>query len=144
MFPRAGKSTVVGLIERFYDPLAGAVLLDGVDVRQYNLKALRGLVRGCWEKLWGAHLFSGRALPVACDALYDALCIMPYMIAPDASIAVFCCARCLSIADCPAPFALQVGLVSQEPLLFSGSIADNIRIGKPNATQQEIQAAAGA
>jgi hypothetical protein len=36
---------VVGLIERFYDSLGGAVLLDGVDVRQYNLKALRGLVR---------------------------------------------------------------------------------------------------
>ena len=37
----SGKSTVVGLIERFYDPQVGAVLLDGVDIRQYNLRWLR-------------------------------------------------------------------------------------------------------
>ncbi|KAG2428639.1 hypothetical protein HXX76_011345 [Chlamydomonas incerta] len=76
----SGKSTVVGLIERFYDPLGGSVLLDGVDVRDYNLKYLRA----------------------------------------------------------------QIGLVSQEPLLFNGTIADNIRIGKQDATQEELQAAAEA
>lgn len=78
--PGAGKSTVVGLIERFYDPLAGAVMLDGVDIRQYNLRWLRQ----------------------------------------------------------------QVGLVSQEPLLFGGSIIDNIRFGNPHASMEEVVAAAEA
>ena len=36
----------------------------------------------------------------------------------------------------------QMGLVSQDPLLFAGTIADNIRFGKPNATDEEIVAAA--
>lgn len=36
----------------------------------------------------------------------------------------------------------QIGLVSQEPLLFSGSILDNIRYGRPNATQAEVEEAA--
>lgn len=36
-----GKSSLVNLIPRFYDAAAGAVLVDGVDVRQYNQKALR-------------------------------------------------------------------------------------------------------
>jgi subfamily B ATP-binding cassette protein MsbA len=37
----AGKSTVVSLIPRFYDVQGGSVLVDGVDVRQYRIKALR-------------------------------------------------------------------------------------------------------
>lgn len=37
----AGKSTVVSLIPRFYDPVAGAVLLDGEDVRRYTLDSVR-------------------------------------------------------------------------------------------------------
>src|SRR5438309_3638956 len=36
-----GKSTVVGLIPRFYDPGAGRVLIDGIDVREFRLRALR-------------------------------------------------------------------------------------------------------
>lgn len=36
-----GKSTSVGLIERFYDVLGGNVLIDGKDIREYNLKSLR-------------------------------------------------------------------------------------------------------
>ncbi len=39
---------------------------------------------------------------------------------------------------------VQMGLVSQEPLLFNGTVADNIRIGKQDATQEELEAAAGA
>lgn len=37
----SGKSTVVALVERFYDPLSGAVKLDGTDVRALNIKWLR-------------------------------------------------------------------------------------------------------
>jgi ATP-binding cassette subfamily B protein len=37
----AGKTTLVSLVPRFYDPTAGRVLLDGVDVREFQLKALR-------------------------------------------------------------------------------------------------------
>ncbi|BBG93998.1 hypothetical protein Prudu_002172 [Prunus dulcis] len=36
----SGKSTVIGLIERFYDPLSGSVSIDGCDIRSYNLKSL--------------------------------------------------------------------------------------------------------
>ena len=37
----SGKSTIVSLIPRFYDPSAGGIRIDGVDVRDYQLKALR-------------------------------------------------------------------------------------------------------
>lgn len=37
----SGKSTIIGLIERFYDPLKGSVLIDGQDIKNYNLKMLR-------------------------------------------------------------------------------------------------------
>ena len=39
----AGKSTLVDLIPRFYEPTAGAILLDGVDTREISLASLRGL-----------------------------------------------------------------------------------------------------
>ncbi|KAE9590370.1 hypothetical protein Lal_00027978 [Lupinus albus] len=44
----SGKSSVIGLIERFYDPIAGKVMIDGKDIRKLNLKSLRlkiGLVQ---------------------------------------------------------------------------------------------------
>lgn len=37
----SGKSTVIGLIERFYDPIQGVVEIDGRDVRSYHLRSLR-------------------------------------------------------------------------------------------------------
>jgi ATP-binding cassette, subfamily B, bacterial len=37
----AGKTTLVSLVPRFYDPAAGRVLLDGIDLREFRLKALR-------------------------------------------------------------------------------------------------------
>jgi len=42
----SGKSTVVGLLLRFYEPLDGRVLLDGRDVRNYNVGWLRRQVSG--------------------------------------------------------------------------------------------------
>ncbi len=39
-----GKSTVVGLIPRFYDPGAGRVLIDGIDVREFKLEGLRSQI----------------------------------------------------------------------------------------------------
>ncbi|KAG6719760.1 hypothetical protein I3843_03G024700 [Carya illinoinensis] len=44
----SGKSSVIALIERFYDPVAGKVMIDGRDIRRLNLKSLRlkvGLVQ---------------------------------------------------------------------------------------------------
>ncbi|KII86803.1 hypothetical protein PLICRDRAFT_43464 [Plicaturopsis crispa FD-325 SS-3] len=40
----SGKSTVVSLVERFYDPLSGAVKLDGVDLKELNIKWLRSQI----------------------------------------------------------------------------------------------------
>lgn len=39
-------------------------------------------------------------------------------------------------------FRTQLGVVSQEPVLFTGTIADNIRLGKPDASQEEVEEAA--
>ncbi|GAB2300622.1 Multidrug resistance protein 1 [Dionaea muscipula] len=74
----SGKSTVVSLIERFYDPTSGQVMLDGHDIKTLKLRWLRE----------------------------------------------------------------QMGLVSQEPALFATTIKENILLGKPDATQVEIEEAA--
>ncbi|KAJ7532162.1 hypothetical protein O6H91_14G074500 [Diphasiastrum complanatum] len=73
----SGKSTVISLIERFYDPQAGKVLIDGLDVKKMQLKWMRQ----------------------------------------------------------------QIGLVSQEPILFGASIKENIAYGKDGATLEEIKTA---
>lgn len=73
-----GKSSVVSLVERFYDPTSGSVLLDGVNLKDLNVEWLRS----------------------------------------------------------------QLGLVGQEPVLFDTTIAENIRLGKPDATQGDIENAA--
>ena len=74
----AGKTTIANLIPRFYDVRAGRVLIDGVDVRDFDLHSLRS----------------------------------------------------------------QIGIVMQESLLFSTTIAENIAYGSPQADQQQIVAAA--
>lgn len=74
----AGKSTLAKLVARFYDPSAGAVTLDSVDLRELSTADLR------------------RA----------------------------------------------VVMVTQEAFLFSGSVADNIALGRPDASRTEIEAAA--
>ena len=76
----AGKTTLVNLLVRFYDPASGAITIDGHDTKDLTLDCLRD----------------------------------------------------------------QISLVLQEPLLFSGSIADNIRYGRLEATMDEIVAAAKA
>ena len=40
----SGKSTIISLVERFYDPLAGSVRLDSLDIRDLNLKWLRSQI----------------------------------------------------------------------------------------------------
>lgn len=40
----SGKSTIIALVERFYDPLAGAVKLDGVDIKTLNVRWLRSQI----------------------------------------------------------------------------------------------------
>ncbi|HEU5089883.1 MAG TPA: ABC transporter ATP-binding protein [Roseiflexaceae bacterium] len=74
----AGKSSIVNLVARFYEVTSGAVLIDGIDVREVTQQSLRK----------------------------------------------------------------QMGMVSQDPFLFSGTIADNIRFGRLGATQEEIEQAA--
>ena len=74
----AGKSTMINLILRFYDVTAGAVKIDGIDVRSVTQASLHH----------------------------------------------------------------QIGLVLQENILFSGTVAENIAFGRSTATQVEIEAAA--
>jgi ATP-binding cassette subfamily B protein len=76
----AGKTTVFNLLLRFYDPEAGTIRVDGIDIRDLSFADLRG-----------------------------ALAIVP-----------------------------------QEPVLFSASVADNIRYGRPDASEAEVRSAAEA
>jgi ATP-binding cassette subfamily B protein len=74
----AGKTTLVNLLLRFYDPTAGKILIDGVDIRDVTLKSLRR----------------------------------------------------------------QIGVVLQENILFSGTIAQNIAFGQGDFNLQEVEKAA--
>jgi len=76
----SGKSSLVGLIPRFYDVSGGRVTVDGVDVRDLTMESLRA----------------------------------------------------------------QIGIAMQETVLFRGTIRDNIRYGRPEASDQEVIAAAKA
>ena len=76
----SGKTTIFSLAQRFFDPQAGQVLVDGVDVRQAVPQAVRG----------------------------------------------------------------RIAVVPQETVIFSGSVLDNIRFGKPEASEQDVLAAARA
>ncbi|WP_102960416.1 ABC transporter ATP-binding protein [Mangrovicella endophytica] len=73
-----GKSTVISLLQRFYDPAEGRILIDGQDIRDVTKRSLRS----------------------------------------------------------------KIAYVPQQPYLFEGTIRDNIRLGRPDATDAEIEAAA--
>jgi len=75
-----GKSTIVGLIPRFYDVTGGAIRIDGYDIRDIKVKSLRD----------------------------------------------------------------QIGIVMQDTILFSDSVKSNILMGKPDASDEEVIAAATA
>ncbi|KAA9165781.1 ABC transporter ATP-binding protein [Amycolatopsis acidicola] len=74
----AGKSTIARLLLRFYDPAAGTIRLDGVDIRNVSLNLLRD----------------------------------------------------------------NITLLPQETAIFTGTVRDNLRYGRPDATDEEIKAAA--
>jgi ATP-binding cassette subfamily B protein len=74
----AGKSTIINLIPRFYDPAEGQILIDGQDIAEVTKSSLRR----------------------------------------------------------------QLAYVSQQPYMFEGTIRDNIRYGRPDATDAEIEEAA--
>ena len=76
----AGKTTMVNLVPRFYDVTGGAIVIDGVDVRDVTLASLRS----------------------------------------------------------------QIGIVTQETVLFDDTIAANIAFGRPTASREEVEAAARA
>ncbi|MFD3273512.1 ABC transporter ATP-binding protein [Paenibacillus dendritiformis] len=76
----SGKSTIISLLSRFYDPTEGRVLVDGIDIRDVTLESLRS----------------------------------------------------------------QIGIVLQDTFIFSGTIRDNIRFGRLDATDAEVEAAAKA
>ena len=76
----AGKTTVMQMIQRFYDPQEGAIKLDGVDLREMQREDFRS----------------------------------------------------------------QIAVVPQDPVIFSGSARDNIRFGRPEASDAEVEAAAKA
>ena len=72
----AGKSTMVKMVARFYDPTAGAVLVDGVDLRDYDLAGYRGRLGVVPQE---AYLFPGTVAeaiaygrPTASDAEVEA------------------------------------------------------------------------
>jgi ATP-binding cassette, subfamily B, multidrug efflux pump len=53
----SGKTTVVNLVERFYDPDEGSVILDGVDLREWSNERLRDTVSLCMQDVF---IFAGR------------------------------------------------------------------------------------
>jgi len=53
----SGKTTVVNLVERFYDPDQGSVILDGIDLREWSNAKLRDAVSLCMQDVF---IFAGK------------------------------------------------------------------------------------
>ena len=88
--------------------------------------------------LGAMHLKSGR-LAQACDCLYEALNLAT-LCEGSASLLTAEILEDLALAHLRKRF----GIVTQEPVLLPGSVADNIRYGRPSATQSEVEEAARA
>ena len=119
----SGKSTIVGLVERYYDPQAGSVCLDGVPLPELDLLWLRDQVR----------MQRGTSATEPCYASLRHCSVSIATVTYPLS--------CIGALVVPPP---QVGLVSQEPTLFATSIFENIKYGRPSATEEEVYAAAKA
>lgn len=84
----SGKSTCIQLLERFYDPTQGQVLVDGVDVRQLNLRSLRSVIGLVGQEpilfgasiyqnvAWGASTFDSEEKGLASRAKVEEACKM--------------------------------------------------------------------
>ena len=74
-----GKSTCMRLLERFYDVSAGVILLDGVDIRKYNPRWLRGQIATVAQEPKLVELTIRENLTFGCEKepsleeIYDAL-----------------------------------------------------------------------
>jgi ATP-binding cassette subfamily B protein len=103
----AGKSTVVKLVARFYDPTAGQVLVDGVDLRDFDPSAFRRRLGVVPQE---AHLFSG---DVASNVGYGAASDLDTVGANGDRAAIESAVRSVGalpmVADLPAGFRQQVG-----------------------------------
>ncbi|KAK6331904.1 hypothetical protein TWF718_002442 [Orbilia javanica] len=64
----SGKSTCIGLLERWYEPLAGSIKLDGKELKEYNVKWLRSQVRLVQQE---PVLFAGTVYENVCRGLLD-------------------------------------------------------------------------
>ncbi|WP_226593783.1 ATP-binding cassette domain-containing protein, partial [Microseira wollei] len=60
----AGKTTIVKLLLRLYDPTAGRILLDGIDLREYDLASLRGEVSAIFQDFVHYELSAGENVGV--------------------------------------------------------------------------------
>ena len=71
----SGKSTITNLLYRFYDPTAGRVLLDGIDLREYNLRSLRRSIGVVFQEtdLFAATLRENLAYGVRGQVLDEAI-----------------------------------------------------------------------
>ncbi|MFD7659557.1 ABC transporter ATP-binding protein [Actinosynnema sp. NPDC059797] len=95
----AGKSTLVKLVARFYDVTGGQVLIDGVDVRDYDLSALRQRLGVVPQE---AHLFGG-------DVAENVAYARPESTRAEVEAAVRAVGALPVIASLPAAFRQQVG-----------------------------------
>ena len=59
----SGKTTIINLINRFYDIQEGAISIDGTNIKKYSLKALRDRIAMVLQDVF---LFSGTVAPVCC------------------------------------------------------------------------------
>ncbi|RVD87317.1 uncharacterized protein DFL_001559 [Arthrobotrys flagrans] len=64
----SGKSTCIGLLERWYEPLAGSIKLDGKELKEYNVKWLRSQIRLVQQE---PVLFAGSVYENVCRGLLD-------------------------------------------------------------------------